>query len=147
MISQIQPGRGKTLMSLDCPNISQRLHLHGGGSHDLQFYVIRHHHEDQSLAIRLVFCVARNPVSISPNGTRNLGFVFVDPLDSALLIQTGGAVSASGNDKTRNEILLGEQEAEIARVKPEIDTTRGSYLHGRHCLPAIVHSHVCFGHY
>lgn len=61
----------KKLMILDCPNIYQCLHLHGGGPDDLQLYFIRQDHEDQSLAIRLIFRTTGNPVS-GPTGMRGL---------------------------------------------------------------------------
>lgn len=58
----MQPGKGKKLMILDRPNLYQCLCIYGDGPDDLQLYLFRKDHEDQSLAIWLVFCTAGSPV-------------------------------------------------------------------------------------
>lgn len=95
-------------MILDCPNIYQCLRVHGDGPDDLQLYLIRQDLGDQSLAVWLVFCTAGSPVSSPRRIRRERGYRGLMIFDSALFIQTGGAVSAAGNNKTRAEILRGE---------------------------------------
>ena len=60
----MKPRVGKKLTISDCPNLYQCLHLHGGGPDDLQLHLHRQNHEDQGVAIRLVLCLAGDPVRL-----------------------------------------------------------------------------------
>lgn len=52
-------------MVLDCANLYECVHLHGGGPDDLQLHLIRQNYGDQGLAIWVIFCTIGNPVGVS----------------------------------------------------------------------------------